>query len=191
VNFKTILFCAITFSLGLINTSAQRASETPAETRVSLTQAAVALDAQGTPALEGTLRTTSLNGAADMPLTNIAVLIKNVSPVFFSYVSGVITFYDSSGVRCGEGLFKTDALAVGETVETDSPGIRIRCSAANWRLVATSLIPRNPAPTTISASSTANLIISLDGEEHPIQLEKPMVVNIGERRRTIIVRRAP
>jgi hypothetical protein len=35
------------------------------------------------------------------------------------------------------------------------------------------------------------MIISVDGEEHPIQLDKPMILNLGERQRTIIVRRTP
>jgi len=36
-----------------------------------------------------------------------------------------------------------------------------------------------------------NLVISLNGEEHPIQLEKPMVLKIGDQERTIVVREAP
>ena len=73
------------------------AQETPraAEQRVPLTQTAIALDATGAPALEGTLRTTALNGAPDAPVMNIRVVVKNVSPSFLTYVSGLATFYDA------------------------------------------------------------------------------------------------
>jgi hypothetical protein len=36
-----------------------------------------------------------------------------------------------------------------------------------------------------------NLIISVDGEDHPIQLGKPMVVKLGDADRTILLRQAP
>ncbi|MEP6637558.1 MAG: hypothetical protein ABJB97_12600, partial [Acidobacteriota bacterium] len=103
------------------------------------------------------------------------------------------TFYDGGGVRCGEGLFKADALAVNESAELDTPGIRIRCTAATWRIVATNLLPRILLDLTTSETSprSANLIISVDGEEHPIQLDKPMVLNLGEKQRTIVVRQTP
>jgi hypothetical protein len=35
------------------------------------------------------------------------------------------------------------------------------------------------------------LVISIDGEEHPVQLNNPLVIRMGNRRRTIIVRTAP
>ena len=163
------------------------------EQRVSLTQAAIALDATGAPALEATLRTTALNGAPETPVTNIRMIVKNRSPFPYAFVSGAITFYDAAGVRCGEGLFKADALAADESFETDSPGVRIRCEASTWRIIATSLLPRVPpnAPIGVLARTPQNLVISIDGETHPIQLEKPLTVTLGERRRTIIVRSAP
>ncbi len=173
--------------------SAQQTTQTGSEQRVALSEVAVALDAGGASALEATLRTTSLNGAPDMPVTNTRIVIKNAGPVSYSYVSGVVTFYDGSGVRCGEGIFKADALAVGESAETDSPGIRIRCAPTTWRIVATNLVPR-VTPSAIPsepALRSANLIISVDGEEHPIQLDKPMVLNLGEKQRTIVVRQSP
>ena len=166
------------------------------ERRVALNETAVALDSSGTPALEATLRTTALNGAEDSPVTNIRVVVKNASSVSYAFVSGLVTFYDSAGVRCGEGLFKADALAVDEAFETDTPGIRIRCAAATWRIVATSLLPRviPSAPIvlgTTASRSSLNLVISVDGEEHPIQLDKPMVLTLGDRQRTILLREAP
>ena len=171
------------------------------ERRVALTEAAVALDGSGVSVLEATLKTTALNGAPDSPVTNIRLVVKNSGVVPYAFVSGLVTFYDGAGVRCGEGIFKADALSANESFETDTPGIRIRCAPATWRIVATNLVPR-VAPNgaaSISAASTAsaekrsglNLIISVDGEEHPIQLERPMVLTLGAERRTIVVREAP
>lgn len=171
---------------------AQQATENSVERRVPLTEPAIALDSAGAPVLEAGLRTTALNGAPDTQVTNIRVVIKNVSPLSYNYVSGLVTFYDGSGTRCGEGIFKADVLATNESFETDTPGIRIRCSPASWRIVATNLQPRVPPSLTIeTAARPANLIISIDGEEHPIQLDKPMVLNLGERQRTVIVRQSP
>jgi hypothetical protein len=163
---------------------------------VALTETAVALDNSGSSALEATLRTSALNGAQDSPVTNIRLVVKNSSTVPFAFISGLVTFYDGAGVRCGEGLFKADALSIGESFETDTPGIRIRCAPATWRIVANSLLPRVTPGAPIPAGTTAsrsglNLIISVDGEEHPIQLNKPMVVTLGDKERTIVVREAP
>ena len=163
------------------------------EQRVPLNQAAVAMDASGAPALEATLRTTALNGAPETPVTNIRMIVKNRSTFPYAFVSGAVTFYDVAGVRCGEGVFKADAIAVDESFETDSPGLRIRCEPATWRIIATNLLPRRPpnAPITALTRTPSNLEISIDGETHPIQLDKPLVLTLGERRRTIIVRSAP
>jgi hypothetical protein len=192
VRIKTIALGTASILLNVICAFAQQPTQIPAEQRVPLTETAVALDSKGAPTLAGTLLTTALNGAPDTPVTNVRLVIKNVSPIFYSYVSGLVTVYDGSGVRCGEGLFKADALAVNESFETDAPGIRIRCTPASWRIVATNLLPRilPGAPIEATAAPT-NLLISVDGEEHPIQLDKPMVLNLGERQRTIIVRQSP
>jgi len=163
------------------------------EQRVPLTQAAVAFDATGAPALEATLRTTALNGAPETPVTNIRMVVKNRSTISYAVVSAAVTFYDAAGVRCGEGVFKADSLAVDESFETDAPGLRVRCEAATWRLVATNLIPRMPpnAPMPGLMRRPLNLVISIDGEAHPIQLDKPLTLTLGERQRTIVVRSAP
>jgi hypothetical protein len=168
-------------------------TEVSIERLVPLTEPAVALDGRGAPALEGTLRTTALNGAPDTPVTNIRLVIKNVSPISFSYVSGLVTFYDGSGVRCGEGIFKADVLIVNESFETDTPGIRVRCAPASWRVVATDLLPRiSPGvPGRETLARPANLIISIDGEEHPIQLDRPVVLRLGEKQQTVILRQTP
>jgi hypothetical protein len=77
------------------------------EQRAPLGQAAIALDAKGAAALEASLRTSALNGAPDAPVTNVRIVIKNVSSSFLTYVSGVVTFYDGAGVRCGEAASKS------------------------------------------------------------------------------------
>lgn len=195
---RTILACVLLLT-GSFCIAAQPASG-PIEKAVPLTQPAVARDGSGATALEATLRTTALNGAVDSPVTNIRLVVRNASGISYAYVTGLVTFYDSAGVRCGEGLFKADALAVDEAFETDTPGIRIRCAPATWRILATNLLPRvSPnsipagvaSPGLVSRGSSLNLIISVDGEEHPLQLDKPMVVTLGDSRRTIVVREAP
>jgi hypothetical protein len=105
----------------------------------------------------------------------------------------LVTFYDAAGIRCGEGLFKADALSANESFETDTPGLRIRCEPANWRIVATHLLPSIPPNTMIAtlARTPQNLVIVIDGESHPVQLDKPLVLTLGERRRTVVVRTAP
>jgi hypothetical protein len=193
VRTRTIAICGLVLSLSVLSVSAQQSVQRTGELPVALTQAAVALDGRGTPALEGTLRTTALDGAPDTPVTNIRLVIRNVGPLPYSYASGLVTFYDGSGVRCGEGIFKADELLANESVETDAPGIRIRCTPTSWRIVATNLLPRlAPGLTGVeTAARPSNLVISVDGEEHPIQLDRPMVLNLGERQRTIIVRQSP
>lgn len=196
---KTLFACLVLLTASFC-VSAQSASGLQ-ERAVALSQPAVALDGSGTPALEATLKTTTLNGAADSPVTNIRLVVKNTSGISYAYLTGQVTFYDSAGVRCGEGLFKADAVAAGEAFETDTPGVRIRCAPASWRIVATNLLPRvspnnipsggTVSPGIASNRSNLNLIISVDGEEHPLQLDKPMVVTMGNSKRTILVREAP
>jgi hypothetical protein len=125
--------------------SAQEPANNGNEMRVGLNEAAIAHDDDGAPALQGTLRTSALNGSPESPVTNVRLIIKNTSSIPYAFVSGVVTFYDSAGIRCGEGIFKADAVAVDESFETDSPGVRIRCEARTWRIVATHLLPRAPS----------------------------------------------
>jgi hypothetical protein len=167
---------------------AQQTAE-PTEKRVALNEAAQAFDASGAVALEASLTTTGLNGTVEAPVTSVRMVVRNAGPTAYNYVSGVVTVYDNAGVRCGEGAFKADVLAAGESFETDAPGIRIRCTPTSWRIMVTNLVPRvSPiaAPT-----PTARLVITVDGEEHPIQLSKPLTLNLGERKRTIVVREVP
>ena len=191
-----VILIAILFSVSCFTTVAQEPTSALAEKRVSLTERAIALDGSGASALEATLKTTALNGAEDSPVTNIRMVVRNSGTVAYAFVSGLVTFYDGSGVRCGESLFKADALSVDESFETDTPGIRIRCSPSTWRIVANNLLPRvamngvNSAGANLGRTNL-NLVISVDGEEHPIQLDKPMVVKLGDTQRTIILREAP
>jgi len=163
-------------------------TSTANEKRVSTSESAVAVDATGAGVLEAKLLTTSINGAPDTPVTNTRIVVRNISPIAFSFISGIATFYDGNGVRCGEGVFKADVLAPNESFETDTPGVRIHCAASSWRIVATNLIPR-VAPSSTPTSS--RLIITIDGEQHPLQLDKPLTLSSSDKPRTIIVREVP
>lgn len=187
---RRILIPAIIVCLSAVAARAQQNSSN--ERTVALTDRAVALDANGAPALEATLSTKVLNGSQDAPVTNIRMVVRNAGSVPYAFVSGIVTFYDSAGVRCSEGIFKADAVAVNESFETDTPGIRIRCSAASWRIVATNLLPRLvPLATTPTVSAIPpKLLITVDGETHPIQLDRPMTLTVGDKQRTIVIRSA-
>ena len=173
------------------------------EQRASLNDTTIAFDAKGAPGIEARLLTTVLNGSPDSPVTNVRLVIKNPTATSYTYVTGFATFYDAAAVRCGEGLFKVDALAPNESAETDAPGLRLRCAPTSWRIVATNLLTRttdiakpsetSPPAETPEAEKPApvNFIISIDGEEHPIQVNNPMVLKLGNRKRKIILRPVP
>ena len=114
----------------------------PSEPRVALAQVAVAYDVEGHEALNGRLRTQSLAGTPDAPVRDTRVVVENRSPIFYNYVSGWATFYGADGVRCGEGLWKLEALAPSEQVEVDTPGLRLTYTPSTWRIVATTLLTR-------------------------------------------------
>jgi hypothetical protein len=179
-------------------------AQQPTEQHVALNETPTAFDAKGIATLEGRLLTTVLNGSDDSPVSNVRLAIKNVSPNFYTYVTGWATFYDSGAVRCGEGLFKIDALAPDESAETDTPGLRLRCTPASWRIVATNLLTRTsdaakptetvapPAETTVEEKpAQVNFIITIDGNRYPIQVNRPMVLKMGNRNRKIILRPVP
>ncbi|HLM54838.1 MAG TPA: hypothetical protein VK422_01840, partial [Pyrinomonadaceae bacterium] len=104
------------------------------EARVPLAQAATAFDVAGREALAGRLRTQALAGTPDAPVRNTRIVIENRSPVFFTYATGWATFYAEDGVRCGEGLWKLEALAPAEQAEVDTPGLRLTCTPSTWRV---------------------------------------------------------
>jgi hypothetical protein len=139
---KLAIALVVLITAGVVN--AQQETSPPEEKRVALGEAAVAHDGDGTAALQATLRTTSINGGPDDPVTNVRIVVRNTSAISYAFVSGVVTFYDSPGIRCGEGIFKAAAVAPGESFDTDAPGLRIRCQAATWRIVALNLIPLLP-----------------------------------------------
>ena len=178
-------------------------AQQPNEQRAPLAGTAVAFDAKSAPALEGRLQTQVLNGSDDSPVTNVKIAVRNVTPNFYTYVSGWATFYDSNAVRCGEGLFKLDALAPQESAEVDTPGLRLSCSPSTWRIVATNLMTRAadvaqpvPPPPPVEAvvekpPPPVNFIISIDGEQHPIQVNNPIVLKLGNRNRKIVLKPVP
>jgi hypothetical protein len=176
-------------------------AQQPVEQRSALTDAAAASDARNAPAIEGKLLTTVLNGSEDSPVTNVRLVIKNTSPNFYTYVSGWATFYDAAAVRCGEGLFKVDALAPGESSEVDTPGLRLRCTPASWRIVSTNLLTRSadtaqqvmsaapppPEPAPVEKRAVGNFVLNISGEDHPIQVGNPVVVRMGGKKVTIVL----
>jgi hypothetical protein len=196
---KRIVFLSILTATLTINAAAQQ----PAEQRVALNEPATGLDAKSAPALEARMLTQNLNGSDDSPVTDVKVSIKNITSNFYTYVSGWATFYDASGVRCGDGLFKVDALAPQESVEVDTPGIRLRCSPQTWRIVPTNLTTRTadiakpaevvPLATAVEPPRPApkNFIINIDGQDYPIQIDNPLVLRFGNRNRTIVLKSVP
>jgi hypothetical protein len=179
---------------------------------VPLAQQAIAYDVAGRAVLAGQLRTTDVTGSIDSPVTNVRFVLTNSGPLFYNYVSGWATFYDADGVRCGEGLFKTSAFAAGESVDVDTPGIRVTCAASTWRITATNLLtpttetakpaeppaaaPGTVAPTVLvpTPAPTSNvvdssMILNINGEDHPIQIGKPMVLRNVAGPITIVLKR--
>ena len=104
MKLKTLSMCMTVFMLGIVAIQAQQESRTATEQRVSLTQAAIALDATGASALEATLRTTALNGAPDAPVTNIRVVVKNVSSTFLTYASGLVITDEGGSLSYRAGI---------------------------------------------------------------------------------------
>ena len=189
----------------------------PSEQHVPLAQAAVAYDVAGNEALGGRLRTQALVGTPEAPVRNTRVVVENRSPVFYNYVAGWATFYGEDGVRCGEGLWKLEAFAPREQVEVDTPGLRLTCTPATWRIVATTLLTRTgdvakpreqtapppaetgapgaptptgepPAPT---PAATPPLEINVNGKTIPLQLGNPLEIVVGKERVRIVVQQAP
>jgi len=112
------------------------------EPRVPLDAQAAAYDIYGRAALAARLRTAVLGGTPDAPVRNSRIVIESQSQVFYTYTSGWVTFYGADGVRCGEGMWKVEALAPGESAEVDTPGLRLTCTPTTWRIVALNLLTR-------------------------------------------------
>jgi len=188
----------------------------PSEPRVPLAQAAVAFDVAGREALGGRLLTQQLSGTPDAPVRNTRVVVENRTPLFYNYASGWATFYAEDGVRCGEGLWKLEALAPQEQVEVDTPGLRLTCQPSTWRLVATTLLTRAgdvakppegaPAPAETAtpgggqtegaqapgaSAALPPLEINVNGKTIPIQPGNPLEIVVGKERVRIVVQPAP
>jgi hypothetical protein len=221
------IFCAALAACACLGAARAQAQQQPPdergvrESRVALADAATAYDIAGRVAIYARLRTTSLAGAADAPVRNAAIVVENRSGVFFNYASGWATFYDGAGVRCGEGLWKVEAFAPGESAEVDTPGLRLTCAPATWRVTALNLLtrstdvakPNEPAPPTAAptgataaqataavpaqtaagagAEASTRLEINVNGKTLPLQLDNPLDVIVGKERVLIVVRRAP
>jgi hypothetical protein len=199
--------CVALVVCGAVSVQAQAVPETAqvgtTELRVALTAQPVALDALGRPALAARLITSPLSGAPDAPVQNARLVFENRSQSFYTYASGWATFYDGDGVRCGEGLFSLDALAAGESAETDLPGLRLKCAPTSWRIVAMNLVTRKSEAETAQAGASPDasattsvpaippLEININGETHPIQLGNPLNIRVGRRRVVITVNTAP
>ena len=196
---SSVLIASILIALSAVAASAQQP-----EQRASLNDAAIAFDAKGAPGIEARLLTTALNGSQDSPVTNVRIVIKNPTANPYTYVSGLATFYDAAAVRCGEGQFKVESLAANESAEVDTPGLRLRCAPATWRIVANNLLTRdNETMKPVEATSTpvepavvekpapTNFIISIDGEQHPIQINRPVVLKLGTRNRKLVLSNVP
>ena len=202
MRIKIIFMCAMLVACA-VGVRAQQIGTVVAanEQRVALTEQAAALNAAGQIALGARLRTTALNGSPDSPVKNVRLVVENRSPQFYTYVSGWATFYDGEGVRCGEGQFVMNALAAGESAETDTPGLHLTCTPATWRVVANNLLTRtsdaaNPSATETSAPAMTvtpelRYEINIDGQTHPLQLGNPLDVRVGKRRIRIVVNSAP
>ena len=198
-------------------TAATTSDVRPSEEHVPLAQAAVAYDVAGNEALGGRLRTQQLAGTPEAPVRNTRLVVENRSPVFYNYVAGWATFYGEDGVRCGEGLWKLEAFAPREQVEVDTPGLRLTCTPATWRIVATTLLTRTgdvakpreqtqpppaepgtpssttpPAePATTTPAGVPPLEINVNGKTIPLQLGNPLEIVLGKERVRIVVQQAP
>jgi hypothetical protein len=188
------------------------------EARVPLADAATAFDIEGHVAVGARLRTQQLAGSQDAPVRNVVIVVENRSTLFYNYASGWATFYDGAGVRCGEGLWKVEAFAPGESSEVDTPGLRLTCTPATWRVTALNLLtrtsdiakPNEPAPATTAQATTTSatqtnatsasgervetvprLEININGKTLPLQLDNPVDILVGKEHVRVVVRRAP
>jgi hypothetical protein len=203
-----LLVCLCAISSARAQEPTANATGVANEPRVALSAEATASDVLGRTALAGRLRTQQLAAAQDAPVRNVLIVLENRSQFFYNYVSGYATFYGADGVRCGEGLWKLEAFAPGEQAEVDTPGLRLTCTPATWRLSALNLLTRTtdvakpaaPAaadtaapPLALAPASTAapRLEININGKTLPLQLGNPIDVVVGKERIVIVVQPVP
>jgi hypothetical protein len=199
VKIKTIVLSIVLIACSSVASRAQEttAAQTPVEQPVSLAQKAVALDAAGREALAASLLNGALRGTPEAPTKNTRFIIENRSAIFYTYVSGTITFYKEGNVRCGEGLFALNALAPGEAAETDAPGLRLECTPAAWRIVATNLLTRSsdvakpvelqPQPPVEPAqpaqpAQPAPLYLTIDGQQYQVPINSTLEIPVKKKR---------
>jgi hypothetical protein len=204
VRIKIIVAGVALLTCAVLNVRAQEpvaAQDAGAAQRVSLEEQPVALDALGRVAIAGQLLTKALSGAPDAPVKNARFIIENRSQVFYTYVTGSVTFYDERGVRCGEGQFTLNALAPNEQAETDAPGLRLSCAPRTWRIVANNLLtrasetakpveraaePTQPAPMNTPAMQSLEIVV--DDQVYNAPLGSTLEVPVKNKRVKITVR---
>lgn len=209
-----IVCCSLSNAFAQDATQGAAGDMRPSEARVPLTAEAAAYDITGRVALVGRLRTTTLAGTPDAPERNTRVVIENRGANFYTYATGWATFYGGDNVRCGEGMWKLEALAPGEAAEADTPGLRLTCQPTTWRIVATNLLtrttdaakppdqtapppPETPAPASPSTPPSAPtatlppLEININGKTVPIQPGNPLEIVVGKERLRLILQTAP
>jgi hypothetical protein len=210
VRIKIIVAGVALLTCAVLNVRAQQqpatAQDAGTERRVGLEDQPVALDALGRVAIAGQLLTKALTGAPDAPMKNARFIIENRSQLFYTYVTGSVTFYDERGVRCGEGLFTLNALAPSEQAETDAPGLRLSCAPRSWRIVANNLLtrtseiakpveqaaepaqPAQPAPVTTPLMQSLEIVV--DDQVYNAPLGSTLEVPVKKKRVKITVRPA-
>lgn len=197
MKIKIMVLCVAFVALSAVSVHAQEttAVQTPVEQPVAIAQKAVALDGAGREALAASLLTGSLQGTPEAPVKNARFTVENRNAVFYTYVSGTITFYKEGGVRCGEGLFTLSALAPGETAETDAPGLRLECTPSSWRIVASNLTvrssdatrpvepqsPQQPAQP-VAPVAPSPLYLTVDGQQYQVPLNSTLEIPVKKRR---------
>lgn len=215
MKIKSILLCLAVIAFATATAHAQEqqqqpaatVAQSPAEQPVPLAQRATALDASGREALSASLLTTGpLQGTPEAPIKNVRFTIENRSPIFYTYVSGTITFYREGGARCGEGQFSLNALAPTETAETDAPGLRLECTPTAWRIVASSLLRRAPDAAQPPAPPTepqplsqpappptppSSLYLTIDGKVYQVPLNSTLDIPVRRRNLRITVSDRP
>jgi hypothetical protein len=105
-------------------------------------------------------------------------------------------------------------LAAGESAEVDTPGLRLTCTPASWRIVALNLLtrptdaaqPGQSAPTEtqnaaplpsappsppLNRAAMPRLEININGKTLPLQLGNSLEIVVGSERINIVVNPAP
>jgi hypothetical protein len=199
VKMKSLVLCGALVACSVVAARAQEtptAVQPPIEQPVAIAQKAVALDRAGREALTASLLTTTLQGTPEAPIKNVRFVVENRGASFYTYVSGTVTFYKEGGVRCGEGLFALNALAPGESAEVDTPGLRLECAPAAWRIVAANLMtratdaaqpsiavtPAQPVQPQPPPAPPSPLYLTVDGQQYQVPVNSTLEIPVRKRR---------